>query len=150
MQRMYDVTRSNTHIMVLPKKLRQWIPRSNVPLISTDTLHLTILTHTFDDDGDIGNNLEMEFQLLLYTAGTNTQTDDGTPAILGAINYWHSTQPSSQIKRSQKYFRINHTFMYKPSQSYIGYTPQFRQVKPTSPLLGNESNIVFTAVQLPD
>ena len=40
--------------------------------------------------------------------------------------------------------------MYKPTQPYIGYTLQFRQAKPTSPLLGNESNIVFTAVQLPN
>ncbi len=40
--------------------------------------------------------------------------------------------------------------MYKPIQPYIGYTLQFRQTKPKSPLLGNESNIVFTAVQLPD
>ena len=131
-----------------PKSCAVGYPTAMYPLISTDTLHLTILTHTFDDDNNIGNNLEMELRLLLYTAGTDTQSDEGTPAILGTINYWHSTQPSSQIKRSQKYFRTNHTFTYKPSQSYIGYTLQFRQVKPTSPLLGNESNIVFTAVQL--
>ncbi len=136
--------------MVLPKKAGHWIPRSNVPINKHNTLHLTLLTHTFDDDDNIGNNLELEFRLLLYTAGTDTQTDDGTPAILGTINYWHSTQPSSQIKRSQKYFRINHTFLYEPSQSYIGYTLQFRQVKPAAPLLGNESHIVFTAVQLPN
>ncbi len=119
------------------------------PLMNTDTLHLTILTHTFDNDNDIGNNLELEFRLVLYTAGTNTQVDDGTSDNLGIINYWHSTDPSSQIKRSQRLFRINHTFTYKPSHSYIGYVLQFRQVKPKSPLLGNESNIVFTAVQLP-
>ncbi len=113
-------------------------------------MHLTILTHTFDDDSDVGNNLELEFRLLLFTAGTDTQADDGTSAILGTINYWHSTQASSQIKRSRKFFRINHTFTYKPPQPYIGYVLEFRQVKPTSPLLGNESNIVFTAVQLPD
>ena len=120
------------------------------PLVNTNTLHLTILTHTFDNDNDVGNNLELEFRLILYTAGTNTQVDDGTSANLGIINYWHSTDPSSQIKRSQRFFRINHTFAYKPSHSYIGYALQFRQVKPVSPLLGNESNIVFTAVQLPD
>ncbi len=120
------------------------------PLVSTNTLHLTILTHTFDDDSAVGNNLELEFRLLLFTAGTDTQADDGTSAILGTINYWHSTQASSQIKRSRKFFRINHTFTYKPPQPYIGYVLEFRQVKPTSPLLGNESNIVFTAVQLPD
>ncbi len=120
------------------------------PLVSTNTLHLTILTHTFDDDSDIGNNLELEFRLLLFTAGTDTQVDVGTSATLGVLSYWHSTQASSQIKRSQKFFRINHTFIYKPSQPYIGYVLEFRQVKPTSPLLGNESNIVFTAVQLPD
>ncbi len=125
-------------------------PAAMYPLVTTDTLHLTILTHVFDDDANIGNNLELEFRILLYTAGTDTQTDDGTPANLSIINYWHSTQASSQIKRSQKYFRINHTFMYKPSQPYIGYVLQFREVKPTSPLLNNESNIVFTAVQLPD
>ncbi len=120
------------------------------PLVSADTLHLTILTHTFDDDSPIGNKLELEFRLLLMTAGTDTQVDAGTAVNLGIINYWHSTMPSSQIKRSQKFFRINHTFIYKPSQAYIGYVIQFRQVKPTSPLLGNESNIVFTAVQLPN
>ena len=120
------------------------------PLVSTDTLHLTILTHTFDSDNDIGNDLELEFRLILYTAGTDTQADDGTPAHLGIINYWHSTMPSSQIKRSQRFFRINHTFVYKPAQSYIGYSLQFKQVKPTTPLLGNESNLVFTAVQLPN
>ena len=120
------------------------------PLVNTNTLHLTILTHTFDDDSDVGNSLELEFRLLLFTAGTDTQADDGTSATLGIINYWHSTQASSQIKRSRKFFRINHTFTYKPSQPYIGYVLEFRQVKPTSPLLGNESNIVFTAVQLPD
>ena len=120
------------------------------PLVSTNTLHLTILTHTFDDDSDIGNNLELEFRLLLFTAGTDTQVDAGTSATLGVLSYWHSTQASSQIKRSRKFFRINHTFIYKPSQPYIGYVLEFRQVKPTSPLLGNESNIVFTAVQLPD
>ncbi len=133
-----------------PKSCAVGYPPPVFPLINTDTLHLTILTHAFDDDSDIGNKLEMEFRMLLYTAGTNTQSDDGTPANLGIINYWHSTDPSSQIKRSERYFRINHTFMYKPTQPYIGYTLQFRQAKPTSPLLGNESNIVFTAVQLPN
>jgi hypothetical protein len=120
------------------------------PLVNTNTLHLTILTHTFDNDSDVGNSLELEFRLRLFTAGTNTQVDAGTSANLGIINYWHSTDPSSQIKRSQKFFRINHTFTYKPTQAYIGYVLEFRQVKPTSPLLGNESSIVFTAVQLPD
>ena len=120
------------------------------PLVNTNTLHLTILTHTFDEDSPIGNELELEFRLLLYTAGTDTQVDNGTQANLGVINYWHSTMPSSQIKRSQKFFRINHTFTYKLTDPYIGYVLQFRQVKPTSPLLGNESSIVFTAVQLPD
>ncbi len=115
-----------------------------------NTLQLTILTHVFDNDNDIGNNLELEFRLLLYTAGTNTQTDNGTPLSLGKLNYGHSTDPTSKIKRSKERFRINHTFTYKPTQTYIGYVIQFRQVNPTSPLLGNESNIVFTAVQLPD
>ncbi len=120
------------------------------PLTSKNALQLTILTHVFDDDNDIGNNLELEFRLLLYTAGTNTQTDNGTPVSLGRLNYGHSTDPSSKIKRSEGRFRINHTFLYKPTQPYIGYTLQFKQIKPVSPLLGNESNIVFTAVQLPD
>ena len=120
------------------------------PLVNRDTLHLTILTHTFDNDSDVGNSLELEFRLRLFTAGTDTQVDTGTSANLGIINYWHSTDPSSQIKRSQKFFHINHTFTYKPAQTYIGYVIEFRQAKPTSPLLGNESNIVFTAVQLPD
>ncbi len=123
---------------------------SMYPLTNTNTLHLTILTHTFDNDNDIGNNLELEFRLLLFMAGTDTQVDTGTPATLGVINYWHSTMASSQIKRSQKFFRINHTFIYKTSQAYIGYALQFRQVKPTSPLIGNESNIVFSAVQIPN
>ncbi len=120
------------------------------PLTSKNALQLTILTHVFDDDNDIGNNLELEFRLLLYTAGANTQTDNGTPVSLGKLNYGHSTDPSSKIKRSEGRFRINHTFLYKPTQPYIGYTLQFKQIKPVSPLLGNESNIVFTAVQLPD
>ncbi len=134
-----------------PKSHLAGYPAAMYPLINTNTLHLTILTHTFDDDSAIiDNNLELEFRLLLYTAGTDTQVDDGTPAILGTINYWHSTQASSQIKRSEKHFRINHTFTYKPPQQYIGYSIQFRQIKPIAPLLGNESDIVFTGVQIPD
>ncbi len=133
-----------------PKSHLAGYPAAMYPLVNTNTLHLTILTHTFDDDSAIGNNLELEYRLLLYTAGTDTQTDDGAPATLGVINYWHSTMASSQIKRSEKHFRINHTFTYKTSQPYIGYTLQFRQIKPTAPLLGNESDIVFTAVQIPD
>ncbi len=133
-----------------PKSYITGYPEPMFPLINTNTLHLTILTDTFDDDGAIGNNLEIQFRLLLYTAGTNTQADGGTPANLGIINYWHSTDPSSQIKRSKERFHINHTFTYKPTQPYIGYTLQFKQIKPTSPLLNNESNIVFSAVQLPD
>ena len=133
-----------------PKSHLTGYPTAMYPLINTDTLHLTILTHAFDEDSVIGNNLEIQFRLLLYTAGTNTQVDDGTPANLGIINYWHSTDPTSQIKRSKERFRINHTFTYKPTDPYIGYTLQFKQVKPKSPLLNNESNIVFTAVQLPD
>ncbi len=125
-------------------------PPPMFPLINTNTLHLTILTHAFDEDSAFGNNLEIQFRLLLYTAGTSAQSDDGTPANLGIINYWHSTDPTSQIKRSKERFRINHTFMYKPTDPYIGYSLQFKQVKPKSPLLSNESNIVFTAVQLPD
>ena len=125
-------------------------PTAMYPLINTNTLHLTILTHTFDEDSTIGNSLEIQFRLLLYTAGTNTQVDNGTPANLGIINYWHSTDPTSQIKRSKGRFRINHTFTYKPTDPYIGYTLEFKQTKPKSPLLNNESNIVFTAVQLPD
>ena len=78
-----------------PKSCATGYPAPMFPLISTYTLHLTILTHVFDDDSDIGNNLELEFRLLLYTAGTDTQSDNGTPALLGIINYWHSTDPSS-------------------------------------------------------
>ncbi len=111
------------------------------PLIGTNTLHLTILTHTFDNDNAIGSTLELEFRMILYTDGTNT----ATPNILGTLNYGQMVQTSSH-----KNFRINHTFVYKPTETYIGYTLQFRQVKPTSPLLGNESMIVFNAVQLPD
>ncbi len=133
-----------------PKSHLTGYPTAMYPLVGTNTLHLTILTHAFDNDSAIGNNLELEFRLLLRTAGTNTDTDDGTAANLGIINYWHSTDPTSQIKRSEKRFRINHTFVYEPSQSFIGYSIQFRQVKPTAPLLGNESNIVFTAVQIPN
>ncbi len=129
---------------------RSGYPLSVFPLINTDTLHLTILTHTFDEDSAIDDDLEIQFRLLLYTAGTRVQIDNGTPANLGIINYWHSTDPSSQIKRSKERFRINHTFTYKPTDPYIGYTLQFKQVKPKSPLLSNESSIVFTAVQLPD
>ncbi len=129
---------------------RSGYPLPMFPLINTDTLHLTILTHTFDEDSAIDNDLEIQYRLLLYTAGTRVQTDNGTPANLGIINYWHSTDPTSQIKRSKERFRINHTFMYRPTDPYIGYSLQFKQVKPKSPLLSNESNIVFTAVQLPD
>ncbi len=111
------------------------------PLIGTNTLHLTIQTHTFDNDNAVGSTLELEFRLLLYTEGTNTTT----PSVLGTLNYGKMAQTSSH-----KNFRINHTFVYKPPQPYIGYTLQFRQAKPTSPLLGNESSIVFSAVQLPD
>ncbi len=133
-----------------PKVPLTGYPQPMYPLTGENTLQLTILTHVFDNDNDIGNNLELEFRLLLYTAGTNTQTDNGTPLTLVKLNYGHSTDPTSQIKRSKERFRINHTFTYKPTQTYIGYVIQFRQVKPTSQLLGNESNIVFTAVQLPD
>ena len=130
--------------------VRSGYPLPMFPLINTDTLHLTILTHTFDEDSAIDNDLEIQFRLLLYTAGTRVQIDNRTPANLGIINYWHSTDPTSQIKRSKERFRINHTFTYRPTDPYIGYTLQFKQLKPKSPLLSNESNIVFTAVQLPD
>ncbi len=133
-----------------PKAAITGYPALMWPLTSENTLQLTILTHVFDSDSDIGNNLELEFRLLLYTAGTNTQTDNGTPVSLGIINYWHSTDLTSQIKRSERRFRVDHTFFYKPTDPYIGYTLQFKQIKPVSPLLSNESNIVFTAVQLPD
>ncbi len=116
------------------QKISSTVAYPMYPLVSTDTLHLTILTHTFDNDNDIGNNLELEFRLVLYTAGTNTQVDNGTPANLGIINYWHSTDPSSQIKRSQKFFRINHTFTYKLTDPYIGYVSTIQTSKTQIPI----------------
>jgi hypothetical protein len=80
----------------------------------------------------------------LYTSGTNTQTDSGTAVTLGTIKY-------KDKKRSEKKFLLNHLFEYNPPKTgvYICYTMQFRQIKPTT-LIGNESNIIFNAVQLPD
>jgi hypothetical protein len=127
-----------------PKSTILGYPSPIFPLVSTDALRLTLLTHTFDDDNNIGNDLELQFRLLLYTAGTDTQTDTGTEAILGTIKY-------KDKKRSEKKFLLNHTFEYNPpkSASYICYTLQFKQIKPTT-AIGNESDIVFNAVQLPD
>jgi hypothetical protein len=132
-----------TSLWCYPKPLNSGYPSPIFPLVSTDTLRLTLLMHTFNDDNNIGNDSKLEFRLLLYSAGTDTQTDTGTAVTLGAIKYKNK-------KQSKKKFHLNHTFEYNPpkSASYICYTLQFRQMKPTT-LIGNESNIVFNAVQLP-
>ena len=106
-------------------------------------MRITLLTHAFDTDNDIGNDLELKFRLLLYTAGTNTQTDAGTTVTLGTIKY-------KDKKRSERKFRLNHAFEYNPQKTgiYICYTIQFKQIKLTT-AISNESNIVFNTVQLP-
>jgi hypothetical protein len=100
-----------------PKPLISGYPSPIFPLVSSDPLCITLLTHAFDTDNDIGNDLELKFCLLLYTAGTNTQTDVGTAVTLGTIKY-------KDKKRSKRKFRLNHAFEYNPPKTgiYICYT----------------------------
>jgi hypothetical protein len=114
------------------------------PIVSADPLRLTILTHTFDSDDKIGNDLEMKFRLVLYTEGSNTQTN----VSLGTVKYVDK-------RRSGQKFLLNHLFEYTPpststsTSTYLAYELEFKQTKPVT-LLGNESVRVFNAVQIPD
>ena len=80
-----------------PKEPVSGYPEPIFPLVSTDPLRITLLTHIFDDDSSIGNVLELDFHLLLYTAGTNTQTDSGTAATLGTIKYKDKKRSKKKI-----------------------------------------------------
>jgi hypothetical protein len=116
-------------------------PEPVYPIVGKNPLRLTLLTHVFDDDQVIGNDLELEFRLVMYTSGVDT----GTPITIGTIIYKDKKQ--SKKKR----FLISELFEYKipAAINYICYEIQFRQTKPTT-LIGNESVLVFNAVQILD
>ena len=108
-------------------------------MIGTGRLVITLLTHSFDNDGgNIPSSIfTLQYRLILYNesqATTSTQ-------LLDQVDYNHS-----DYKRSINCFYLNKSLSYDPPSTCIGFSLEFKQILPAT-ARGNESRLFFHVQQ---
>ena len=116
-------------------------PAPVFPCYGTGEITIGLLTHYFDDDSVIPtSNFILQYRLIAYkesAVGTSRDFHLHTN-----INYTNEDGVKPTNKRSGHVFYLNRSLTYKPPADCIGYTLEFKQVKPTGSGLGNESALV--------
>ena len=116
------------------------------PCLGTGSITITLLTHHFDADSVMPtSNLTLQYRLTAYK-----ESDVGVSKdfhLYTNINYTNEDAVRPAIKRSGgRVYYLNQKLSYKPPANCIGYSLEFRQMKPETGL-GNESLLVCTLEQ---
>ena len=116
------------------------------PCLGTGSITITLLTHHFDADSVMPtSNLTLQYRLTAYK-----ESDVGVSKdfhLYTNINYTNEDGVRPAIKRSGgRVYYLNQKLSYKPPANCIGYSLEFRQMKPETGL-GNESLLVCTLEQ---
>ena len=116
------------------------------PCLGTGSITITLLMHHFDADSVMPtSNLTLQYRLTAYK-----ESDVGVSKdfhLYTNINYMNEDGVRPAIKRSGgRIYYLNRKLSYKPPANCIGYSLEFRQMKPETGL-GNESLLVCTLEQ---
>ena len=114
-------------------------PAPIFPVIGTGQIRITLLTHSFDDDGGSipSSTFTLQYRLILYNESQATTSVQ----LLDQVDY-----NNSNYKRSINCFYLNKSLSYDPPSSCIGFSLEFKQILPAT-ARGNESRLFFNVQQ---
>ena len=121
-------------------------PSPIFPSYGTGQISIRLLTHIFDDDATIPtSNFTLQYRLIAYKeSASGLSRDFHLPT---DVNYTNEDRVAPAIKRSGRVFNLNRELTYDPPSDCIGYGLEFKQIKPTTPNLGNESILTCMLTQ---
>ena len=141
----YNGLATNTWSVVLTG-IDAGYPSPIFPSYGTGQITIRLLTHIFDNDSTIPtSNFTLQYCLIAYkesNAGVSRDFHLHTN-----ISYTNEDGVRPTIKRSGRVFYLNRELTYNPPSDCIGYSLEFKQVKPTTPNLGNESVLTCMLTQ---
>ena len=121
-------------------------PAPLFPSRGTGQISIRLLTHIFDDDSTIPtSNFTLQYRLIAYKESNAGLSRDYH--LHTNISYTNDDGVRPVIKRSGRAFYLNRELTYTPPSDCFGYSLEFKQVKPTSPNLGNESILTCLLTQ---
>ena len=120
-------------------------PAPVFPSYGTGQITIRLLTHVFDDDATIPtSNFTLQYRLIAYKESASGLSRDYH--LHTDVNYTNEDRVAPAIKRSGRVFNLNRELTYDPPDC-IGYGLEFKQIKPTTPNLGNESILTCMLTQ---
>ena len=120
-------------------------PAPIFPSYGTGQITIRLLTHVFDNDATIPtSNFTIQYRLIAYKESASLSRDFH---LYTNVNYTNEDRVAPAIKRSGRVFNLNRELTYNPPSDCIGYGLEFKQIKPTTPNLGNESVLTCVLTQ---
>ena len=120
-------------------------PSPLFPSYGTGQITIRLLTHVFDNDATIPtSNFTIQYRLIAYKESASLSRDFH---LYTNVNYTNEDRVAPTIKRSGRVFNLNRELTYNPPSDCIGYGLEFKQIKPTTPNLGNESVLTCVLTQ---
>ena len=121
-------------------------PAPIFPSYGTGQITIRLLTHVFDDDSTIPtSNFTLQYRLIAYKESASGLSRDFH--LHTDVNYTNEDRVAPAIKRSGRIFNLNRELTYDPPSDCIGYGLEFKQIKPTTANLGNESILTCMLTQ---
>ena len=116
--------------------IRGGYPAPVFPCMGTGQILITLLTHSFDDDGGAipSSVFTLQYRLILYNESQATTS----VKLLDQVDYNNTIS----VKRSINCFYLNKRLSYDPPTSCIGFSLEFKQIVPAT-ARGNESRLFF-------
>ena len=141
----YNGLATNTWSVVLTG-INTGYPAPLFPSRGTGQISIRLLTHIFDNDSTIPtSNFTLQYRLIAYKESNAGLSRDYH--LHTNISYTNDDGVRPVIKRSGRAFYLNRELTYTPPSDCFGYSLEFKQVKPTTPNLGNESILTCLLTQ---
>ena len=142
----YNGLATNTWSVVLTG-INTGYPAPLFPSRGTGQITIRLLTHIFDNDSTIPtSNFTLQYRLIGYKESASGLSRDFH--LHTNISYTNDDGVRPTIKRSGRAFYLNRELTYNPPSDCFGYSLEFKQVKPTTPNLGNESILTCLLTQV--
>ena len=142
----YNGLATNTWSVVLTG-INTGYPAPLFPSRGTGQISIRLLTHIFDNDSTIPtSNFTLQYRLIAYKESASGLSRDFH--LHTNISYTNDDGVRPTIKRSGRAFYLNRELTYNPPSDCFGYSLEFKQVKPTTPNLGNESILTCLLTQM--
>ena len=124
--------------------IRGGYPAPVFPCMGTGQILITLLTHSFDDDGGAipSSSFTLQYRLIIYNESQATTSEK----LLDQVDYTNTSGSGSTVRRSNNCFYLNKSLSYDPPTSCIGFSLEFKQIVPATPR-GNESRLFFHVQQ---